>query len=204
MKVDENTFVKFENDRKLSPYGRALEIARLILLNYHPDLSSGNNNVLAIMFDMNLLWERFVLTSLINISDKNFGIRYQVKKDFWKTKAKRPTSIIPDIVIQGGKDVNLVLDTKWKNVSNGIPSMEDLRQMFAYMKYFKAKKVALVYPGESSNCQDGHFFKSENSNELGIEKCSIISIGVEKNISIWQRSIAEQILSWSASSEKAK
>ncbi|HNU62307.1 MAG: hypothetical protein M0R67_00860 [Candidatus Cloacimonas sp.] len=41
-----------------------MDIARLLLCNYHPDLKSDRNNVLTLMFDMNLLWESFIYHSI--------------------------------------------------------------------------------------------------------------------------------------------
>jgi 5-methylcytosine-specific restriction enzyme subunit McrC len=63
-KITEAVLDKLVLNRKTMGYKKALDIARLILLHYHPDLSQGRNDVLALMFDMNLLWEQFVLVSL--------------------------------------------------------------------------------------------------------------------------------------------
>src|SRR5690606_32642172 len=61
IKVNSKTFDTISYDRKSQVYRSIMDIAELILLNYHPDISKGRRHILALMFDMNALWEQFVL-----------------------------------------------------------------------------------------------------------------------------------------------
>ena len=54
--ISENIFNKLLFNRKTICYKKAIEISKMILLHFHPDISKGSNDVLAIMFDMNKLW----------------------------------------------------------------------------------------------------------------------------------------------------
>jgi len=190
IKVIDVTFNKITLNRKTEDYRDAIEIAKLLLLNYHPDLSNGNNNVLALMFDMNLLWERFVYVSLRKNLDTNYSVTAQTSKYFWQpTKNGNRASIRPDILINN-KSENYVLDTKWKNLGGKNPSVNDLRQMYVYHEYYNAKKVALVYPGESGNIC-GKYYKTTDEN-LPKKECSVISLPVVNDITEWQESITSQ------------
>lgn len=46
-RITESTFKRIILDRKTEGYKKALQIAELVLLNYHPDVTNGRNNVLA-------------------------------------------------------------------------------------------------------------------------------------------------------------
>ena len=64
--------------RKLHHYEDALGLAKLILLNFSPDLRRGTEDVLAILFDMNMLWERFIFRSLQRgLKDDGYKVSYQ-------------------------------------------------------------------------------------------------------------------------------
>ena len=41
-----------------------------------------------------------------------------------------------------------MIDTKWKRSANHAASIEDLRQMYAYARFWNSNKVLLLYPGE--------------------------------------------------------
>lgn len=191
--VSEGTFKKLNYNRKTEVYQKAMEISRLILLQYHPDLSLGKNHVLALMLDMNMLWERFVLVSLRKNS--NHHIEGQKSKYFWRHEHGSTTSIRPDIVINHCNGERIVLDTKWKNLNGSKPSLNDLRQMYVYHDYFAAKKVALVYPANNNNPEKGIFVTTQNQ-ILSEKECGIINFSPCRNIHDWQIQIGDEINKW--------
>jgi len=145
-KIDANTFKKLKLNRKSQPYKTALEIARFIILQYAPNISSGDEQMLALLFDMNMLWEEYVLVQLKRAARtyENINVYGQRSQSFWPG-----VSIRPDIIIETYKET-FVLDTKWKNIRNHNPSAQDLRQMYVYNDYWKEdSKPAnsiLLYP----------------------------------------------------------
>jgi len=178
--VSEKFFNNLQYNRKTEPYKNSLEIAHLLLFNYHPDVSSGNTDLLALMFDMNLLWEQYVYVSLRKKLPKEYTISPQSRKKFWKPEKGYNSTMAPDIVINKDKENCIVLDTKWKNLNGKNPSPEDLRQLYVYKKYFKATKVALVYPGEHFAINGGKYY-SETINDISDHECSVVTLAIEKN-----------------------
>lgn len=185
-KVSHSTFEKLIYNRKNQHYQKAIEIAKLLLLKYHPDVSKGRNHVLALMFDMNMLWEQFIYVTLKKNKTDFIKIKAQTSKYFWKPENGRITAIKPDIYIETING-NIVLDTKWKNVNGNNPSPDDLRQMYVYHEYYNANKVALVYPGSEENSKTGVYLNKNGGHDDKI--CSIVLIKVENNIKEWQKKI---------------
>jgi 5-methylcytosine-specific restriction enzyme subunit McrC len=145
--VNEQTFNGIKLNRKSAHYEDALNLARLIILNYSPDIKSGKEKMLSILFDMNTLWEEYVLATLKKeCRGTSTKVRGQSSKRFWGSSAIRP-----DIVIEKEDGEVIVVDTKWKRLANKSASVEDLRQMYAYGRFWDAEKVMLLYPGNKSN-----------------------------------------------------
>lgn len=190
LNVSEATFEKLVYNRKNRHYEKAVEIAKLLLLKYHPDVSKGRNHVLALMFDMNVLWEQFVYFSLKKNSTDFDNIKAQTSKFFWQPENGRRTSMKPDIIIETDNG-NIVLDTKWKNLNGYNPSPDDLRQMYVYHEYFDATKVALVYPGNPEQSKSGTYLKKDGNQDDKI--CSVVLINVESDIKKWQVEISSVI-----------
>ncbi len=196
LKVSEATFEKIIYNRKTAPYKSVIEIARLLLLNYHPDIAKGQNNVLALMFDMNLLWEQFVYVSLYKGFKKNhpnIRISTQTSKNFWQSTQGKRSFIRPDIVVIKDQDC-VILDTKWKNLNGYHPSADDLQQMYVYHEYFAAQKVALIYPGIFEQIRGTYELKNPEEIE---KECSVMAIDVNLDTTAWQKDIYNQVTAWS-------
>lgn len=189
IKITESIFDKIIYDRKNQHYEKALQIAKLLLLNYHPDISKGKDNVLALMFDMNILWEQFIYIILKrDLKDSGVHVKAQVSKKFWQSESGTKSKMKPDIILE--KDnTTIVLDTKWKNLYGDKPSPEDLRQMYAYHQYYEAIKTVLVYPGEEEKLISGNYFKIGNDDSLSNHICSIAFIKTHENIKEWRKNI---------------
>ncbi len=147
-------------NRKSSSYRAALDLARLIILNYSPDISSGKEKMLSLLFDMNQLWEEFVLKQLQKACEgTGIEVSGQESKSFWGANSLRP-----DIVLRKSSQT-YVIDTKWKRPLKSSASVSDLRQMYAYCRFWDAEKAVLLYPGEISENK----FKSYKTDDYVID-----------------------------------
>jgi 5-methylcytosine-specific restriction enzyme subunit McrC len=203
--VSEKTFNCLTYDRKTERYKTALDLARIILLNYHPDIAGGHNNILAIMFDMNKLWENYIYHIIKKAAFSPIRVTRQGSKLFWHSAEKESAYLRPDIVIENTATAEtIILDTKWKYQSK--VSEQDLRQIYAYNHYFKATQGFLVYPdkmetGDHTYQNKGNFVSVENSKKDSEYTCSLLYIDIldhDKNDSakkILNQTIGAEILS---------
>lgn len=187
LSVTKETFDNLVFDRKTEDYRTAIEIAKLILLQYMPDTRHGKNNVLALMFDMNKLWEEFVYR-VLRRGLNGYSVLPQQSKKLWISNHNYKL-IRPDIVIEKEKKT-WVLDTKWKIPDNKTPSDADLHQMYVYVNMIQAEKVALLYP-ECSGQQNvtGKFMYPQKT-------CDMLFLPCNADVSKWEVDICGCISSW--------
>lgn len=139
--ISNKTFETISYSRKTESYRTAIEIARLIVLNYAPNVKSGSENMLALMFNMNNLWEQYLLVKIQQAS-KDWQVSSQEERKFWKNKTMRP-----DIILQHKETKQVyIIDSKWKNYSYDSISSQDLRQIYVYADYWQATGGMLLYP----------------------------------------------------------
>lgn len=195
--VNEATFSKIPKNRKTTPYDTVLTIAKLIILNYAPNVSSGSENMLALLFDMNSLWEEYILVRLQQAAEeKGFIVTGQNSILFWDT-----ISIRPDIVLEKNKET-YIIDTKWKNIDQSKPSTHDLRQMYVYNEYWNSDKAMLLYPSSTSKkIEEKDFIPFEKTASVSKKhQCCLGQISIIKNDGL-DESIGATILKWFSSSQ---
>ena len=137
-------FDKLKQSRKTIAYNEALKIAKMIILNYAPDIKNGQENMLALLFDMNKLWEEYVYRMLLRAQDNQYQIEFQNSQKFWEHKTIRPDIVVTKT--EGANVEKFVIDTKWKIIDYRNPSDDDLKQMYAYNLYWDSGKCMLLYP----------------------------------------------------------
>ena len=148
IKVEETTFERVVYGRNTERYRQAMYWSKMLLLNYYPDVRNGNKEVIAIMFNMNELWEKFVLVEMQR-QLPDYEVNEQKYKRFWQTKVVRPDIFLHKKGFPNFS--NLIVDTKWKIPKENKPSDEDLKQMFIYHLYFDTDTTILLYPSNGKN-----------------------------------------------------
>ena len=187
--VTEATFSKVPSNRKTAPYETALAISKFIILNFAPNISSGSENMLALLFDMNSLWEEYILARLKQ-TDEQITVYGQQSTTFWNG-----ITIRPDIVIKKGGET-FIIDTKWKKMNGGKPSTDDLRQMYVYNDYWNSDKAMLLYPSNESSFNGFAPFE-KTSSQPSQHKCGLGTISIFKTDEpILNEKIGDLIIHW--------
>jgi 5-methylcytosine-specific restriction enzyme subunit McrC len=187
--ISANHFKNLRLNRKSQPYSRALSIAKMLILNYSPNISFGQDNMLTLLFDMNKLWEEYIFRVLNKHKPFGYKISFQNSDTFWENKTIRP-----DIVITNIEGENFIIDTKWKIVESDNPSDSDLKQMFTYNLHWESTKSMLLYP---KNYQKDSAFGNykyehleENANQCKLGFVSVLENGKIKD----SEKLSEEIL----------
>lgn len=191
--IQKHHFDKVKENRKTVSYTRALQIAKMIILNYSPDIRSGQENMLTLLFDMNKLWEEYIYRMLLRNKREDITVSFQNKQNFWESRTIRPDLVITHIV--DDQNETCIIDTKWKMLdkTNPKPSDNDLKQMYSYNLYWNAKRSMLLYPNSNSITEKfGNFWKGrENPMD---NQCKVGFINVLNDKNELDFSIGEKIL----------
>ena len=142
------SFKKIHLSRKTRHYEKALELAHIIIANYSPSIRSGDSRMLALLFNMNSLWEQYVFEMLRRGQEEG---KYTVSKPSKSLFTTDRYSLQPDMFVEFDDGSKIIIDTKWKVPSKQKASMADLRQIYTYNHYWNASHGVLLYPGEKSD-----------------------------------------------------
>lgn len=169
IEINKSHFDKITSNRKTAPYNEALKIAKMILLNYSPDIKGGDENMLALLFDMNKLWEEYIYRMLLKVDDPTIKVNFQNRDKFWEEKIIKPDIVITKTeTIEGVKnEIHFIIDTKWKVKEFAEPDDDDLKQMYVYNMYWKSEKSMLLYPTiKELMTSFGKFHKGRDNDNL--------------------------------------
>jgi 5-methylcytosine-specific restriction enzyme subunit McrC len=198
--ISKDSFSNIRLTRKTREYAKALAIARMLILNYSPDISRGDENMLALLFDMNKLWEKYIYKQLKARESDNLRVMYQAQDLFWESKR-----IYPDIVVKNKRTIQnidgtakdiwepCIIDTKWKLIDVNKPSDDDLKQMYVYNMYWNSPKSMLLYP-KLAGARDSSFGKFHKGRS-GDNHCKIGFVSVLDESGGLNQEVASDVLS---------
>lgn len=141
-------------DRTNTRWQGLLRLAKLILGDRFQNSASGASDGFALLFDMNVLFERYVARLLDPIA-MTAGVRLRAQGGrqpcLYPESGEKPLfETEPDLrLLRRDGSVAMVLDTKWKALSVD-PKMgikeADLYQMMAYAQLYDCSALVLLYP----------------------------------------------------------
>lgn len=185
--ITEKSFSQVVLNRKSLKYMDALSIAKMIILNYSPDIIKGTENMLALLFDMKDLWEKYIFKTLKKNENEEFEVVYQQTQKFWHNR-----HIKPDIIVHKNH-TPFIIDTKWKIIQTDNPSDNDLKQMYVYNLYWDAPKSLLLYPGvDNGNINP---FRPFHKGREGENACKTGFVNVLDENNRLNKNIATEIIS---------
>ena len=134
-----NFFAKLVINRQVKHYEQTLLWCKIFLLNNSFTPHKGDDIALALLFDMNALFESYVG----NFIKKSFPGTILQHSEKHLVEDPKSFKLRPDIFL---KD-KFIADTKWKIISSSNDiSQADLYQLYAYGKKHECDKLHLIYP----------------------------------------------------------
>ena len=156
-----NFFAKLVINRQIKYYEQTLLWCKIFLLNNSFTPHNGDDLALALLFDMNALFESYVG----NFIKKSFPCTILQHSEKHLVEDPKGFKLRPDIFLEG----KFIADTKWKIVSSRDDiSQADLYQLYAYGKKYECGRLYLVYPKISGIDQKAMKFKYESNIWLNV------------------------------------
>ena len=151
-KVNQSTnidkdFSLVKKDRNAQAYQSLMTWSQVFLKNKSFSTFKGTENVNALLFPMEKIFEAYVAKQL-KIKFPEWNVETQ-KDDKYLFDNPKTFGLNPDIYMSKGGSA-IVLDTKWKklirNSNNYGISQSDMYQMYAYAYKYDVENVILIYP----------------------------------------------------------
>lgn len=183
-KVNQSTnidkdFSLVKKDRNAQAYQSLMTWSQVFLKNKSFSTFKGTENVNALLFPMEKIFEAYVAKQL-KIKFPEWKVETQ-KEDKYLFDNPKTFGLKPDIYMAKGESA-IVLDTKWKkliqnnkNRKNYGISESDMHQMYAYAYKYDVENVILIYPKhkEISFKNDYTTYVQKQNNEYNLKRIVI-------------------------------
>jgi len=144
-------FSKVWIDRNTKDYETLIRWSKVFLLNQSFTTFSGGTTARALLFPMEKVFEAYVAQNLKKVlADLDWEVSAQ-DKGHYLFNSPELFALRPDIVITREDRSVIILDTKWKLLTNnarqnyGI-SQGDMYQTYAYSRKYETPEIWLLYP----------------------------------------------------------
>lgn len=143
----DKAFSLVKKDRNAQAYQSLMTWSQVFLKNKSFSTFKGTENVNALLFPMEKIFEAYVAKQL-KIKFPEWNVETQ-KDDKYLFDNPKTFGLNPDIYMSKGGSA-IVLDTKWKklirNSNNYGISQSDMYQMYAYAYKYDVENIVLIYP----------------------------------------------------------
>ena len=174
-------FTSVVPDRSTKDYEMLMRWSRVFLLNQSFTTFSGGTTARALMFPMEKVFESYVAQELRKVVVELGWELSAQDKGYYLFDSPRQFALRPDIVIRRDDGSTVVLDTKWKRLSEkeknyGI-SQSDMYQMYAYSKKYQTPEIWLLYPLTSEMREHEHIeFRSDDGVRVRVRFVDVANI----------------------------
>lgn len=145
-------FSLVKKDRNAQAYQSLMTWSQVFLKNKSFSTFKGTENVNALLFPMEKIFESYISKQLKNISSNYSGYKIETQKQTqYLFDEPRKFRLKPDIYISMNSNPYKVLDIKWKKLNTDFKnnygiSQSDMYQMYAYAYKYNVEDIVLIYP----------------------------------------------------------
>lgn len=143
-------FSLVKKDRNAQAYQSLMTWSQLFLKNKSFSTFKGTENVNALLFPMEKIFESYISKQLKNISSNYSGYKMETQTQYLFDEPRK-FRLKPDIYISMNSNPYKVLDIKWKRLNTDFKnnygiSQSDMYQMYAYAYKYNVEDIVLIYP----------------------------------------------------------
>lgn len=155
--IQDADFGRVQLNRQNERFEDVLRFSRLLLCGRTPTVQAGGTRTFSLLFDMNKVFERFVVAFLQRYVAPRLDDTVVVphagrhKRHLMESDGVGVLRLEPDVLVRGPGNQQLVMDTKWKLLrpsarGRGGVKESDLYQLYAYARRYGCDRSVLLYP----------------------------------------------------------